>query len=88
MLTNNHVIENATKITATVAATGKNFLAKVVGYDVTGDIALIQLQNPSGLHPVPIGDSSKVKTGATGDGHGQRRRAERDRPRHRPGHRG
>jgi S1-C subfamily serine protease len=65
VLTNNHVIENATKITATVAATGQNYLAKVVGYDVTGDIALIQLQNPSGLHPVPIGDSGKVKTGAT-----------------------
>ena len=65
VLTNNHVIENATKITATVAATGKNYLAKVVGYDVTGDIALIQLQNPSGLHPVPIGDSSKVKVGAS-----------------------
>ena len=64
VLTNNHVIENATKITATVAATGKNYLAKVVGYDVTGDVALIQLQNPSGLHPVPIGDSSKVRVGA------------------------
>ena len=75
VLTNNHVIENATKITATVAATGKNYLAKVVGYDVTGDIALIQLQNPSGLHPVPIGDSSKVKTGdsvvALGNAEGQ-----------------
>jgi S1-C subfamily serine protease len=64
VLTNNHVIENATKITATVASTGKTYQAKVVGYDVTGDIALIQLQNPSGLHPVPIGDASKVKTGA------------------------
>jgi len=65
VLTNNHVIENATKITATVASTGKTYQAKVVGYDVTGDIALIQLQNPSGLHPVPIGDSGKVRTGAT-----------------------
>jgi S1-C subfamily serine protease len=64
VLTNNHVIENATKITATVASTGQNFVAKVVGYDVTGDIALLQLQNPSGLHAVPIGDASKVKTGA------------------------
>ena len=64
VLTNNHVIENATKITARVASTGKTYQAKVVGYDVTGDIALIQLQNPSGLHPVPIGDASKVKTGA------------------------
>ncbi len=64
VLTNNHVIENATKITATVAATGQNFQAKVVGYDVTGDIALIQLQHPSGLHAVPVGDASQVKTGA------------------------
>ena len=64
VLTNNHVIENATKITATVSS-GKTYQAKVVGYDVTGDIALIQLQNPSGLHPVPIGDASKAKVGAT-----------------------
>jgi S1-C subfamily serine protease len=63
VLTNNHVIENSTKISATVAATGKNFQARVVGYDVTGDVALIQLQNPSGLHQVPLGDSGKVKVG-------------------------
>jgi len=63
VLTNNHVIENATKITATVAATGKTFKATVVGYDVTGDIALIRLQDFSGLHAVPLGDSSRVKTG-------------------------
>ena len=63
VLTNNHVIENSTKITATVAATGKNFQARVVGYDVTGDIALIQLQHPSGLHQVPLGDSGTVKVG-------------------------
>jgi S1-C subfamily serine protease len=30
---------------------------------VTGDVALIQLQNPSGLHQVPLGDSGKVKVG-------------------------
>ena len=75
VLTNNHVIENATKITATVAATGQNFQAKVVGYDVTGDIALIKLQNPSGLHQVPVGDSGQVKTGdsvvALGNADGQ-----------------
>ncbi len=63
VLTNNHVIENATKITATVAVTGQNFQAKVVGYDVTGDIALIQLQHPSGLHQVPLGDSARIKVG-------------------------
>ena len=77
VLTNNHVIENATKITATVAATGQNFQAKVVGYDVTGDVALIRLQHPSGLHQVPLADSAKVKVGdvvtALGNAEGQSR---------------
>jgi len=63
VLTNNHVIENSTKVTATVVSTGKTYQAKVVGYDVTGDVALIQLQNASGLHTVPIGKSSQVKNG-------------------------
>jgi S1-C subfamily serine protease len=64
VLTNNHVIEDSTSISATTA-TGQQYKAKVVGYDQTGDIALIQLQGASGLHTVPIGDSSTVKTGAT-----------------------
>ena len=65
VLTNTHVIENSTKISATVLATGRTYPAKVVGYDVTGDIAEIQLQGASGLHTVPIGDSSQVKAGAS-----------------------
>jgi S1-C subfamily serine protease len=75
VLTNNHVIENSTKITATVPDSGHRFAAKVLGYDVTGDIALIQLQNASGLHQVPVGDSAKVKVGdavtALGNAQGQ-----------------
>ncbi|HEX5298524.1 MAG TPA: trypsin-like peptidase domain-containing protein, partial [Streptosporangiaceae bacterium] len=63
VLTNNHVIESSTKITATVPSLGRTFKATVVGYDVTGDIALIKLQDFSGLRAVPLGDSSKVKTG-------------------------
>ena len=63
VLTNNHVIDDSTKITATVAATGRTYPATVVGYDRTGDIALIQLQNASGLTTVPIGNSSAVKVG-------------------------
>ena len=43
---------------------GQNFQARVVGYDVTGDVALIQLQHPSGLHQVPLGYSSKVEVGS------------------------
>ncbi len=63
VLTNNHVIENATSVSATVVTTGKTYPAKVLGYDQTGDIAAIQLQGVSGLRTIPIGDSTKVKTG-------------------------
>lgn len=63
VLTNNHVIDASTKITATVASTGTTYTATVVGYDKTGDIALIQLQHASGLTTVPIGNSSSVTAG-------------------------
>jgi S1-C subfamily serine protease len=63
VLTNNHVIEDSTSITATVPATGKTYPAKVLGYDKTGDIALIQLQGASGLATVPVGNSSSLKAG-------------------------
>ena len=63
VLTNNHVIDGSTKITATVISTGKTYPAQVVGYDQSGDVALIQLQNASGLTTVPIGNSSSVKAG-------------------------
>jgi S1-C subfamily serine protease len=62
VLTNNHVIEGSTTITARTA-NGHQYQAKVLGYDVTGDIALIQLQGAHGLQTVPLGDSSAVKTG-------------------------
>jgi S1-C subfamily serine protease len=74
VLTNNHVIEGSTSITATTA-NGKQYQAKVVGYDLTGDVALIQLQNASNLKTVPLGESSSVKTGdqvvAMGNAQGQ-----------------
>jgi S1-C subfamily serine protease len=63
VLTNNHVIENATKITATSVATGKTYPAKVVGYDVTGDVAEIQLQGASGLDPITAANPATVKSG-------------------------
>ena len=75
VLTNNHVIRGSTRITATVVATGKTYQAQVVGYDVTGDIALIQLQQASGLTTEPIGNSSAAKAGdavvALGNAEGQ-----------------
>lgn len=63
VLTNNHVIENSTSISATIVATGKTYPAKVLGYDQTGDIAAIQLQGASGLKTAPLGNSSNIKVG-------------------------
>ena len=48
VLTNNHVIEGATSISATDIATGKTYKATVVGYDVGKDIAVLKLQDASG----------------------------------------
>ncbi len=61
VLTNNHVIVDATSITATVA--GKTYEARVVGYDKSDDIALIRLRGAAGLPAVPVGNSSLVKAG-------------------------
>jgi S1-C subfamily serine protease len=74
VLTNNHVIEGSTSITARIA-NGNQYQAKVLGYDVTGDIALIQLEGAHGLQTVPLGDSSTTRTGdsvvAMGNADGQ-----------------
>jgi S1-C subfamily serine protease len=61
VLTNNHVINGTTGLTATVATTGKRYTARWLGYDATSDVAVIQLVGASGLHTVPLGNSDNVK---------------------------
>ncbi len=63
ILTNNHVVDGATSITATVVSTGKTYTAQVVGTDATDDVAVLQLQGASGLTPIQTADSSRVATG-------------------------
>ena len=65
ILTNNHVINGATKISVTDVGNGKTYSATVVGYDDSHDIAVLQLQGASGLQTAKIGDSS---TAAVGEG--------------------
>jgi S1-C subfamily serine protease len=55
------VIEGSTSISARDVATGKTYTAKVVGYDLVKDIAVLQLENASGLTTVTLGNSSNVK---------------------------
>ena len=63
VLTNNHVIDGATSIKATDIGNGRTYTAKVVGYDKSDDVAVIQLQGASGLTTVSFGDSSQVTVG-------------------------
>ena len=63
VLTNNHVVDGATSITATAVDTGRTYTAKVLGTDPSEDVALLQLEGASGLKTISAGDSSKVKVG-------------------------
>ena len=63
VLTNNHVITGATSIRAMDIGNGRTYTAKVVGYDRTKDVAVIQLQHASGLQTISTGDSSSAGIG-------------------------
>jgi len=63
VITNNHVITGATKITATDVGNGTTYAARVVGYDYGHDIAVLQLEGASGLKTASFGNSSSLKVG-------------------------
>jgi len=63
VLTNNHVINGATKISVTDVGNGRTYSATVVGYDPSHDIALLQLSNASGLTTARLGNSDKLSVG-------------------------
>jgi S1-C subfamily serine protease len=63
VLTNNHVIKGATTITIVVPGTGHSYKARVVGYDVSADVAVLQASGASNLKTVSLGNSAKVRSG-------------------------
>jgi len=63
VLTNNHVIDGATSISVTDIGNGRVYVATVVGYDRSSDIAVLHLRDASGLKVASLGDSSKVHVG-------------------------
>ncbi|EGT4508336.1 serine endoprotease DegQ [Cronobacter sakazakii] len=62
VLTNNHVINHAQKISVQLND-GREFDAKLIGGDDQSDIALIQLQNASNLTQIQVADSDKLRVG-------------------------
>ena len=63
VLTNNHVIDGATKITATDVAAGRSYAATVVGTDPTDDVAVLRLSGASGLATARLATDAKVAVG-------------------------
>jgi S1-C subfamily serine protease len=62
ILTNNHVIRDATEVTVTLTSTGRQYPARIVGTDMPADVALLQVQvaaSAGGLgNPVSPGHGS------------------------------
>jgi S1-C subfamily serine protease len=58
------VIAGATTIRVVVPKTTRTYTARVVGYDTTADVAVLQLQKASHLKTVTTGNASNLKLGA------------------------
>ncbi len=64
VLTNNHVIEGGEEITVSFESEGKQYPAEVVGTEPNEDLALLKVDAPaSQLHPLKLGESSKMEVG-------------------------
>jgi S1-C subfamily serine protease len=64
ILTNNHVIEGASKIQVKLGASDHEYTAEVVGTDPASDLALLKVSAPTKeLTPLTLGDSAKMEVG-------------------------
>jgi len=61
IITNHHVVENASEITVTLLD-NRSFTAKVIGTDEGADIAVLQVKQPN-LVAMTLGDSAKLEVG-------------------------
>ncbi|HSH79232.1 MAG TPA: trypsin-like peptidase domain-containing protein, partial [Herpetosiphonaceae bacterium] len=63
ILTNNHVVDDATTVTVRFS-TGDTHTATVLGTDSANDLALLRVSDmPGGIAAVQLGDSSQVEVG-------------------------
>jgi len=63
IITNDHVVANATAISV-MFSDGSKYSAKVVGTDPSTDLAVLKVNAPSSkLHPLTLGDSSNLQVG-------------------------
>lgn len=63
VLTNNHVIEGATDITAISLANSQSYPVDVIGFDRANDIAVVRMRGAAGLPIANLGTSSTLNVG-------------------------
>jgi S1-C subfamily serine protease len=63
VLTNNHVIAQSNQLEAEIGGNGNAHPVKVLGYDIEHDVALVQIQDVSGLTAASLGNSSSLQVG-------------------------
>ena len=68
ILTNNHVVEGATKVEVHYGADengsgGHTVTAKIVGRDPATDLALLKIDSAQTLPSIPLGDSERIRKG-------------------------
>jgi len=64
VLTNNHVIEGASKVTVKLGDSETTYDAEVVGADPGTDVALLKVDAPkSAFHPLTLGRSAEMEVG-------------------------
>ena len=61
IVTNAHVVENASEITVTLQD-GRDLKAEIIGSDAPSDVAVLRVK-PDGLTQIPLGDSTRVEVG-------------------------
>src|SRR5690242_18135877 len=61
IVTNAHVVENASEITVTLQD-GRDLKAEIIGSDTPSDVAVLRVK-PDGLTQIPLGDSARAEVG-------------------------
>ncbi len=64
VVTNSHVVEGAERVEVTLGSSDESYGAEIVGTDPATDVALLKVDVPADqMHPLALGDSSKVQVG-------------------------
>src|SRR4051812_5114006 len=63
LITNHHVVDKADRIKVKIAGEDQEYRARVIGFDIETDLAVLKIETRAALAPVEIGNSDSVQVG-------------------------